>query len=844
MDWAAIKRNFRVQSGRSRRVNEQIAADRDRRRLLAQRSGWEARSEDLVEQLREETKLPVRKPKKSTKTKSQAKKNVMTEQTPQEHAVENDEQIEQQDSSSDTDDFDLAPPPRARSTQQTEYYADLLLSDGHLETLLHDPELCLRLTTFLQRYKPHYSQELGKYIETQKALKAVEYANAVAAGISVDGEDTAAAHVYTSFQDLSAKAFEVLLEEALPAYISYNLVKVTSEIMVNEITGRRTPIMNGLVRPHSPLSQIVYAHPKQVSGLSEVFCLTDPHQQDNPIIYASQEFFNMTGYSRDFVLGNNCRFLQGPKSKKHSINRLRDANANGEELSETILNYTRDGRPFMNLLMIAPLHDSKGRVKYYIGAQLDVSKLVEGGKGLDSLRRHIELEETRGRRDVSESGPKQKALEKLGELSELFDLDESGVIARRSRSTSSSRSDDKGGRQRRILNDTSTSESEEDDSANNKSWSLAQSSTSGRLPGVYRSYFLMRPAPSYKIIFVSPALQKMGKLVQTNLLSHITAPKATLQGLKESFESGTPVTAKVLFSASASTDVEGKELNGNHKDLEDAASKQTGRTTWLSATPLVGSDEKVGVWMVVVVEGKSLGSGSRGAERVESVRSEGSSTLKGDGSAPDLTRLKSKSDKPDYIEMPSQALQHKENEAALNNGDQENGLLEEEADIGAAAFPEAEAEAESIPLETVPFGASAATPDPSVHPYSDTNPLDSIQPADNASAVLSEQTVTNDHSTPTITTAKRHIKRQSLPQSHADFAPGKPIVLETPAPFMDYLINPAVAGKDLTIGSLGFAELERSGGTVTGSTRDEDGVGDESPRDRSEDEVRTPFSVD
>ena len=108
----------------------------------------------------------------------------------------------------------------------------------------------------------------------------------------------------------------------------------------------------------------------QVSGLSEVFCLTDPKQEDNPIIYASEGFYQMTGYTRDFVIGTNCRFLQGPKTQHHSVRRLQQAVGSGQELSEALLNYRRDGRPFMNILMIAPLHDNKGNVKYHIGAQM------------------------------------------------------------------------------------------------------------------------------------------------------------------------------------------------------------------------------------------------------------------------------------------------------------------------------------------------------------------------------------------------------------------------------------------------------------------------------------------
>jgi len=39
-----------------------------------------------------------------------------------------------------------------------------------------------------------------------------------------------------------------------------------------------------------------------------------------PICYASQSFFDLTGYATDFVMGRNCRFLQGPETARQQVN--------------------------------------------------------------------------------------------------------------------------------------------------------------------------------------------------------------------------------------------------------------------------------------------------------------------------------------------------------------------------------------------------------------------------------------------------------------------------------------------------------------------------------------------
>ena len=53
----------------------------------------------------------------------------------------------------------------------------------------------------------------------------------------------------------------------------------------------------------------------------------------------------------------------------------------------------RDGSPFMNLLMMAPLCDSRGKIRYFIGAQVDVSGLVKESTELESFSRLLESQE-------------------------------------------------------------------------------------------------------------------------------------------------------------------------------------------------------------------------------------------------------------------------------------------------------------------------------------------------------------------------------------------------------------------------------------------------------------------
>lgn len=75
------------------------------------------------------------------------------------------------------------------------------------------------------------------------------------------------------------------------------------------------------------------------------------------------------------------------------MQRIREMLKQGKEHYETFLNYRRDGLPFMNLLMCTPLFDSRGQVRYQLGAQVDVSGLAKDCSGLESLRRLVDRDD-------------------------------------------------------------------------------------------------------------------------------------------------------------------------------------------------------------------------------------------------------------------------------------------------------------------------------------------------------------------------------------------------------------------------------------------------------------------
>jgi PAS domain S-box-containing protein len=101
--------------------------------------------------------------------------------------------------------------------------------------------------------------------------------------------------------------------------------------------------------------------------MSVVF--SDPSLPDNPMIYVSDEFEAQTGYTPSEAVGRNCRFLQGPDTNPHTIEAIRQGLRAQTRFTIDILNYRKDGTPFVNRLRIRPIYDAEGRLMFFAGAQ-------------------------------------------------------------------------------------------------------------------------------------------------------------------------------------------------------------------------------------------------------------------------------------------------------------------------------------------------------------------------------------------------------------------------------------------------------------------------------------------
>lgn len=102
--------------------------------------------------------------------------------------------------------------------------------------------------------------------------------------------------------------------------------------------------------------------------------ISNPRLPDNPIIAVNDAFCKLTGYRDDEIVGRNCRFLAGPATEPWLTERIRQGTRERKPTLVEILNYKRNGQPFRNAVLVAPVFLPDGELEYFIGTQVELEQ--------------------------------------------------------------------------------------------------------------------------------------------------------------------------------------------------------------------------------------------------------------------------------------------------------------------------------------------------------------------------------------------------------------------------------------------------------------------------------------
>jgi len=141
--------------------------------------------------------------------------------------------------------------------------------------------------------------------------------------------------------------------------------------------------------------------PAAVRATRMPMVITNPRLPDHPIVFVNDSFCRLTGYSREEIVGRNCRFLQGPDTDPADVIRLREAIAAPRSIEIDIRNYRKDGTSFWNRLLMAPVYDARGALAYFFASQLDVTTERERLAALESENAALTAEQRADREQLA-----------------------------------------------------------------------------------------------------------------------------------------------------------------------------------------------------------------------------------------------------------------------------------------------------------------------------------------------------------------------------------------------------------------------------------------------------------
>ena len=174
----------------------------------------------------------------------------------------------------------------------------------------------------------------------------------------------------TRIENEDEPVLALAVELQMPADQSQQVIIVNSLIQWGDTQQVQASVLP-IVDPDSAIGRLLRnaAMDEAPVGIT----ISDPSQPDNPLIYVNNGFCELTGYSRDEILGQNCRFLQGDATRDEPVAQMRAAIEAQEPVTVELRNYRKTGAMFWNRVTIVPIRSESGTVTSYLGYQEDVT---------------------------------------------------------------------------------------------------------------------------------------------------------------------------------------------------------------------------------------------------------------------------------------------------------------------------------------------------------------------------------------------------------------------------------------------------------------------------------------
>ncbi|XP_053269759.1 potassium voltage-gated channel subfamily H member 4 [Pleuronectes platessa] len=147
------------------------------------------------------------------------------------------------------------------------------------------------------------------------------------------------------------------------------------------------PVMKGLLAPQNTFLDTIAT---RFDGTHSNFLLGNAQgHRGYPIVYCSDGFCDLTGFTRTEVMQKNCscRFLYGSDTSEHVAQQMEKALEGREEYQAEVHFYRKNGTAFWCLLDIVPIKNEKGEMVLFLFSFKDITDTH--GRGHHNSKREV-----------------------------------------------------------------------------------------------------------------------------------------------------------------------------------------------------------------------------------------------------------------------------------------------------------------------------------------------------------------------------------------------------------------------------------------------------------------------
>ena len=131
-----------------------------------------------------------------------------------------------------------------------------------------------------------------------------------------------------------------------------------------------------------------------VAYLNDMVMITEASPIDEPgprIVFVNAAFERHTGYRREEVMGRSPRFLQGAKTDRSQLDRVRDAMTKQQPVCVEVINYTKSGEEFWVEIDIVPVLDRRGNTSHFVAVQRNITERKQRDLELGKTTRALQM---------------------------------------------------------------------------------------------------------------------------------------------------------------------------------------------------------------------------------------------------------------------------------------------------------------------------------------------------------------------------------------------------------------------------------------------------------------------